>query len=424
MIVCFFQKHFSAASAPSSVGGNESVATAVRHALGWLVFGNLVGLYLGLLLLDPRLQAGVLTYGRWVPVHLNVQLYGWTSLPLVAWLFSIYQVDDSRHAAWGGAAVWSWTAALAIGVFHWLGGETSGKIFLDWKEASLWSFVAAQVVLWLVLAAAWMDRRREWGHLKRGATLAGLLALAVVPVSLIFASSPALYPPIDRTTGGPTGSSLLGSTLFVIGLMLVLPRVVAGQSSRERNRWLWWFFGLSWVFFGVIEAIGGTHRDGVQIFSMWFLLPWVWLLPRDWRGFDWPAGSAFWRRAMFFWWGVLVVTGVLMYRDGVLDRIKFTQALVAHTHLAMAGFTTAFCALLCVLVTKRALGGRVSVVIWQVAALVMILSLATAGWLEGENPHWMADAPLWRTAAFALRALCGAVMFGVSLQWLVQSQKS
>jgi cytochrome c oxidase cbb3-type subunit 1 len=306
----------------------------------------------------------------------------------------------------------------------WLGGESSGKIFLDWKGTALWSFVAAQVVLWLVLERTWWDRKNGWSALKRNATLAGLVALALVPMSLVFASSPAVYPPIDRTTGGPTGSSLLGSALFVVGLMLLLPRVVAGRSSRVRNSFVWWFFGLSWVVFGVTEAIGGTHRDGIQIASMLLLLPWAWLLPRDWRGFQWSAGSAFWRRAMLGWWGVLVVSGVLMYRDGVLDRIKFTQALVAHSHLAMAGFTTAFCALLCVLVTKRALGGRVSVLLWQVAALVMILALAAAGWLEGANPHWMAEQPVWRTMAFVLRALCGAGMLAVSYQWWISFRKS
>lgn len=113
-----------------------------------------------------------------------------------------------------------------------------------------------------------------------------------------------------------------------------------------------------------------------------------------------------------------------MYHDGVLDRIKFTQALVAHSHLAMAGFTTAFCALLCVLVTKRALGGRVSVTLWQVATFVMILALALAGWWEGKNTRWMLEAPLWRTVAFVLRAMCGAVMFGVSLRWYIQFQRS
>ena len=130
-----------------STAESPGFSSALRHALGWLVFGNAVGLYLALLLLFPALQAGPLTYGRWVPVHLNVQLYGWTSLPLVAWLFSIYQVDSSKARAWAPAAVWAWTAALALGALHWLGGTTSGKIFLHWKGGALWGFAAVQVVL-------------------------------------------------------------------------------------------------------------------------------------------------------------------------------------------------------------------------------------------------------------------------------------
>ena len=101
-------------SGDGHAGGME---TAARHALGWLLFGNLAGLWLSVLLLWPELGAGEWTYGRWVPVHLNVQLYGWTSLPLVAWLMAIYQVDASRVRRWGAAAVWALTAALAATIW-------------------------------------------------------------------------------------------------------------------------------------------------------------------------------------------------------------------------------------------------------------------------------------------------------------------
>lgn len=397
---------------------------AVRHALGWLVFGNAVGLYLSLLLVFPNLQSGPLTYGRWMPVHLNVQLYGWTSLPLVAWLLSIYQTDRGRFSAWGSAAVWAWSAALAVGVFHWLAGVTSGKLFLDWKAGALSAFIAAQVILWLALAVSWNGQKHGWSRARRLASLAGLLGLALVPPSLAFAASPAVYPPIDRTTGGPTGSSLQGSALFVIGLMLLLPRVAARQTRSGGNLLLWVFFALSWVVFGVTEVMGGTHYDPHQVFSMLFLLPWVWLLPRDWKRFEWPEGSKVWRWSMFGWWGVLVVTSLAMYQAGVLDRIKFTQALVAHTHLAMAGFTTSFCALLCVLVTRRAIGGAASVVTWHAAALVMIIILAASGWMEGSHPHWMVETPAWRQLGFMLRAGCGALMLAVSIHWLWRTKNA
>lgn len=410
--------------------GQTGLHPAVRHALGWLVFGNAVGLYLSVLLLEPSWQFAPWTYGRWVPVHLNVQLYGWTSLPLIAWLISIYEVDRSRYAAWAEAAVWAWSAALAVGVCQWLSGVTSGKIFLDWKGGALWAFTAAQVVLWVVLFAAWRDRKGGWGRLRRLGSLAGLLGLALVPVSLVFASSPAVYPPIDRTTGGPTGSSLQGSALLVVGLMLLLPRVAAKARAgggrapggltlpRMSNPGIWVFFALSWIVFGVTEAMGGTHHDPHQIFSMLFLLPWVWWLPRDWKQFDWPDGSRVWRWAMFGWWGMLVVTSLAMYQVGVLDRIKFTQALVAHSHMAMAGFTTSFCALLLVLLTGKRMGGSASVLVWHLAALGMIAALAIMGWREGANPSWMADTPWWREAGLVARAACGGLMLAASVLWL------
>jgi cytochrome c oxidase cbb3-type subunit 1 len=394
------------------------LSTALRHALGWLVFGNAVGLYLSLLLLFPNLQLAQWTYGRWVPVHLNVQLYGWTSLPLVAWLFSIYQVDSSKARTWASAVLWAWTAALALGVFHWLGGATSGKIFLDWKGGALWGFVAAQALSWIVLTCAWRERSASWSKPRRLGALAGLAGLALVPLSLLFAASPAVYPPVDRTTGGPTGSSLLGSSLIVVGLMLLLPRLAAVSLGKKKSPGIWIFFALSWIVFGVTEAMGGTHFQAVQIAAMLFLLPWVWWLPRDWARFDWPDGSAVWRAAMFAWWGLLVVSGLLMYQPGVLDHLKFTQGLVAHSHLAMAGFTTSFCALLLVLLTGKRIGPGWSVALWHLAALVMIVTLALMGWKEGDGTSWMLEQPAWRDWGLGMRALCGGLMLWISVHWL------
>ena len=132
--------------------------TAGRHALGWLVAGSAVGLWLSLLLLFPGLQVGEWTYGRWVPVHLNGMLSGWTALPLVAWLLTIYEVPRR----WADAATRAWTAALAAACCHWLSGGSSGKIFLDWKGGPLFAFVAALGFLWLVLAVSWWQFRNDF----------------------------------------------------------------------------------------------------------------------------------------------------------------------------------------------------------------------------------------------------------------------
>jgi cytochrome c oxidase cbb3-type subunit 1 len=401
---------------------DEGVFTAVKHALAWLVFGNAVGLYLSILLLDPSLQIGGWTYGRWVPVHLNVQLYGWTALPLVAWLFSMYEVGRSRSAAWAPAAVWAWSAALAMGALHWLGGETGGKIFLDWKDGALWAFIVAMVVLWVVLALAWKERAGGWTRLKWRVSLGGLIGLATVPGAIILTASPKTYPPVDHLTGGPTGSSLLGSSLIVVGLMLLLPRVVAGSGKGKAGWGTWAYFGFCWVFFGVAEAVGGSHFDWWQNFSLLLMPPWAWLLARDWKGFSWPHDSRAWRAAMFGWWGLLVLTGYLMYFPWILDRIKFTQGLVAHSHLAMAGFTTSFCALLAIFLTGKRVGGTVSVTLWHGAVVVMILTLAAMGWKEGAEPSWMLMKPGWREMGLTIRSVCGIVMLSVCAGWLINSK--
>jgi cytochrome c oxidase cbb3-type subunit 1 len=208
--------------------------------------------------------------------------------------------------------------------------------------------------------------------------------------------------------------------LIVVGLMLLLPRVVAGVGKGKAGWGTWAYFGFCWVFFGVTEAVGGTHFDWWQNFSLLLMPPWAWLLARDWQGFSWPRDSRVWRVAMFCWWGLLVLTGYLMYFPWILDRIKFTQGLVAHSHLAMAGFTTSFCALLVVFLTGKRVGGMVSVVLWHLAVVVMIVTLAAMGWREGSGQSWMLINPTWRELGLAVRGACGVAMLSVSCVWLTQ----
>jgi cytochrome c oxidase cbb3-type subunit 1 len=69
----------------------RSIAGAAWHALFWLVAANAIGVLIAILLLFPSLNVllGEWTYGRWIMVHMNLELYGWASLPLVAFLVRI-----------------------------------------------------------------------------------------------------------------------------------------------------------------------------------------------------------------------------------------------------------------------------------------------------------------------------------------------
>jgi cytochrome c oxidase cbb3-type subunit 1 len=99
--------------------------TAARHSLFWLVAANAVGVWLAAVLVWPSLGDLIspLTYGRWMPLHLDWQLYGWCSLPLVAVL--LRWCLDERHphvrgharaalAAWSGALRWAAPAGWLV----------------------------------------------------------------------------------------------------------------------------------------------------------------------------------------------------------------------------------------------------------------------------------------------------------------------
>jgi cytochrome c oxidase cbb3-type subunit I len=337
--------------------------------------------------------------------------------------FSIYEVSRSKFALWANAALWAWSGALLLGAFSWLSGSSSGKIFLDWRNGALWAFVAALVILWAVFAAVWSERGKLWARQRRWLSGIALLGLAMVPIAIIFASSPEHYPPVDRTTGGPTGSSLLGSSLGVIGLMLILPRITGLNTARRELKRTWGFFLVCWIVFFSTEAVGGTHFDFWQIGAMACLVPWAWLIPMDWKKFLWPQGTETWRLAALGWWGFLVVSGVFSFLPEILDRLKFTQGLVAHSHLAMAGFTTSFCALLIAAVSEKSIGGKLSIWLWNAAVLVMVLVLLGMGWREGAEYSWMISFPEWRQLGLIIRTCCGAVMLAVSAMWFFQQIK-
>src|ERR1700733_718141 len=229
--------------------GRRVMATTAWHSLLWLVIANSVGVLLATMLLFP--QVNILfeqwTYGRWMPVHMNLQLYGWCSLPLVGFLFEVYGVRRGVASRWASPVLWVLSIALGVGAVSWLDGHSSGKLFLDWTGYPRVLFPLALFCLWALLThsfvAEWKNGRRV--HIAASALKAiGLVLLIVIPAIIYIATDPALYPPINPDTGGPTGASQLESTLVIIVILLLLP---FGLSSRKKIgsrtiAWAWLVF--------------------------------------------------------------------------------------------------------------------------------------------------------------------------------------
>ena len=407
---------------------------ATVHAFAWLAATCGVGLLMALLLLFPRLGAalGPLTYGRWMPLHLNLSLYGWLALPLVALLFRAYLPREGTGAARGAeVAVHVWSASLLVGAVSWLSGRTTAKPFLDWDGTARFAYLAALAFLAGALAAGLVQRFREGAS---RAALGGLAALWIgllgVPIAMVVATSPATYPPINPDTGGPTGASLLGSTLGVIVIFLGTPPLL-GLADRRPGRWraalaVSGALAVQGAFFAWVAQGDHSHREPLQIAAVASLLVWAWLLPPWLRRFEWPEGSRRWLLAFLAWGGVLLGTAVPMFLPGFLDRIKFTNALVAHSHLAMAGMASSFVGLLLAVLNRGTglrgvLGDRAAFGLWHAGSAVHVAVLALAGALEAADPGVVFRGDASITVLYAFRALAGLAMFAAAARWLARA---
>lgn len=409
------------------------IVVAVWHSLAWLVLANAVGVLMALLLVAPRVNGllGEWSYGRWMPVHTNLQLYGWCSLPLVAFLFKVYGADRGRLAEWCRPVLWVWSSALGAGALSWLTGHSSGKLFLDWTGFSRVLFPLALFLLWALLGWALIAQWRQEAKtamLSRLARVMGLMLLLPIPVLLYLAASPNFYPPINPDTGGPTGASQLESALVIVAILLLLPFGLTQKKGRSWKPYLlaWSTFGVEALLCLLLGREDVSHHRPVQYLSLASLLVWIPLAPIYYKAFEWNAHTRLWRIAFLCWWAVLVPTGWSLFLPGVLDHFKFTDGLVAHSLLAMAGFSSSL--LIFVMVQLLGEDGWIfdrkwSFYLWNGSVLAYVALMFTAGWREGFDPAFTIVPGSLRNGIYLLRLMLGALMLLASVGWLRDASK-
>ncbi len=404
-------------------------ALAARFSLGWLVAANLVGLLLATLLLWPDLgdTLAPLTYGRWMPVHHNAQLYGWCALPLVGLLLRAFLVPGrtaNRHTL---LAFGAWSAALAFGCVAWLRGETSGKLFLDWTGPARLAFPLALCVLWAVLTPHAFIRisahRSSFAEWIRFALVAALL---LVPPVMHFSAGPRTFPPVNPDSGGATGTSLFGSTLGLVLVFAAVPWLVSLplRPGARRSRLTWPILLVALLLFAGADHGHASHHGRDQIVTLGLLFVAPPLLARDWRRFLWKPAARGWLAASLVWGVLLVADGWITFLPGFSERLKFTNALVAHSHLAMAGLITSLNMVFLLHLgdsprVAAALGARTPFRLWQLAAALHIAVLLALGWFEGASPALVLGSAEPARLAYLARLLAGAAMTIASCWWLV-----
>lgn len=410
---------------------SAGVAYAAWHSLFWLVTANAVGVLIAILLLIPELNSvlGEWTYGRWLIVHLNLELYGWASLPLVGFLFKVYGADREPVAQWCRPVLWVWFAALSAGTVSWLSGHSSGKLFLDWTGYARILFPLALLALWLLLLISFVRGWNRWALqtlASRSAKMIGLALLLAVPAAIYVAASPAIYPPMNPDTGGPTGASQLESSLTIVAILLLLPFGLTARKARTSGRIaaVWVIFAAECLLCAALGRADISHRQPAQYLSLGSLLLWIPLTPVYFAAFQWDSNTRRWRVAFLCWWSALLLTGWIFFLPGVLDHFKFTDGLVGHSLLAMAGFLSS----LLIFVMVQMLGEDAwifnrtwSFYLWNGSVLAYIALMSVAGWREGFDPTFTIVHGLARNTVYVLRLLVGVLMFVASLEWFIDA---
>jgi len=422
---------------PIDPAHREPFEIITRHSLFWLLVTCLTGLLLAILLLVPSFGAVLqpFSYGRWGTVHLNASLYGWSSVPLLGLLFMQY-LPSARISRLPALAVSIWSGVLLFSAIGWLSGHTSGKLFMEWSGPSRWAILLGMCFLALTLWVSLIMRIREGkaeslntigGQLFIGIKILALIFLTSVPFVMYAAASPALYPPVNPDSGGATGGSLLGSTLAIVFIYWITPFVLKLNFTSRMSAFVPSLFLLIFhlIAFGLLDHGDRSHHEWIQIIALSSLIVWVPLLVRHVRRFKWPEGSRSWLIAFAGWGAALTLNGIFTFMPHILESWKFTNALVAHVHIAMAGMITSFNMLVLVVINQKtslhiAFSSKTRFWWWQAGTVIHAASLLIAGTLESLNPAWLFTGHITMNTLYAVRLIAGFAMVIAAVGWFRQ----
>ena len=400
----------------------------IISSLLWLFFGNLSGLILSILIEFPNLNNLIApaTYGRWAPVHLNFQLYGWSTIPIIGLLFKIYFPSKSTDAL-PKLAILVWSSSLIIGALSWLMGNSSGKIFLEWTGASKYIFISNLFFLWFVLSNKFIQTKMQYSRITSKLKGTLLLFLLTVPFVLLVALDPKTFPPINVYSSGATGASLLISTLAIVLIFIFSPLIISDEHPSPKIIKIisicLFFHILGW---SRLNHGHSSHFDLSQILGLASLIIWIPLLTWYYHNFSWHSSLLPWLKSFLTWSTILVISATLMFLPGNLEIAKFSSILVAHVHLAMAGMLTSFLFLLLSNYKDEKwaalLSARLPYILWNTGLVLHLIALIRLGGIESDHPGFG-----FLTSSYdnllVLRIIGGLLMLVASIDWLLKSIK-
>ena len=129
--------------------------------------------------------------------------------------------------------------------------------------------------------------------------------------------------------------------------------------------------------------------------------------------------------AFLFWWAFLTIDGWVLFLPGILNTLKFTNALVAHSHLAMGGMATALNMVILIELggskrSRNLLSLSWPFWIWNSNCLLYVLIMTVQGWREGLDPSVLLQEDTLTSLSYGLRLVVGAFMALASAFWVAR----
>jgi cytochrome c oxidase cbb3-type subunit 1 len=123
---------------------------------------------------------------------------------------------------------------------------------------------------------------------------------------------------------------------------------------------------------------------------------------------------------------LLVPSGWCLFLPSLLDHFKYTDGLVGHALMAMAGFVTSLLIfLLGVLLGEdsKIFDAKWAFIMWQASTLGYIAIMLISGWIEGNNPMFAMVPGAGRNVVYSVRLVLGSLMTVASLSWFLRASR-
>jgi cytochrome c oxidase cbb3-type subunit 1 len=415
------------------------VLLCLTSAVLWLLLGSLAGLISSIKMHMPDwlVSEAWLTFGRIRPAHLNMVIYGWSSLAgvgIALWLMPRLLRTELVGGRFASAGAIVWNVGVAGGIAGILLGHSTG---LEWLEfpfppACLLLVGGALMGVPLILTL----RRRQVKHLYVSVWYLGA-ALLWFPVLYAVANAPGVHFGVEQATmNWWFGHNVLGLWFTPLGLAAayyLIPKVL-GTPIYSYNLSLLGFWTLAFFY----SQVGGHHLIGGPVPTWLITLSIVQSIMMVVPVFAVAVNQ---HMTVFRHFGALrysptlrfIVLGAMMYTlvsiQGSIEALRsvntithFTHFTIAHAHLGLYGFFAMVMFGSTYFVMPRVLGREwphswmISLHFWLVMSgfAIYFVALTVGGWLQGLA---MLDAkqPFMASVAVTLpylqaRSLGGALM--------------